>query len=179
MGNSFSVCAYCAMCMWGNSRLSPHPRKIKNNFFTIWGAFFATFSPYRGLFATFFSLGGALSPSGGPFHHLGAIFLLFLYVGAFFVLMRGPFLGSPYKNFRGRPWLCANNKRIVTQKYYQKLSNLVHFVVYLHKFCLKKFHKLCFSYINIEREIIILQPQAWYGVRSIFLQKNLTNGTIW
>ena len=50
------------------------------------------------------------------------------------------------------------HKSIVTQKHHKKLSNWVRFVVYLHKYFVKIFHKLC--YINIEREIIILQRRA-------------------
>ena len=45
----------------------------------------------------------------------------------------------------------AQDKSIVTEKHYKKLSNWARFVVYLRKFFVKKFHKLC--YINIEREV--------------------------
>ena len=70
------------------------------------------------------------------------------------------------------------HKSIVTQKHYEKLSNLVCFVVYLHNFFVKKFHKL--YYINIERKIIILQLHGLgRGIQGIFHQDNLTNDAIW
>ena len=49
------------------------------------------------------------------------------------------------------------HKSRVTQKHYQKLHNLVRFVVYLHTCCLKKItnYVYIYIYIYIEREIII------------------------
>ena len=45
-----------------------------------------------------------------------------------------------------RTVLCASNKGIFTKKHYQKLSNLVRFVVYMQKFCLKYFTNFDFTY---------------------------------
>ena len=55
------------------------------------------------------------------------------------------------------PYVCSV-LCIVTHKP-KKMSNSMRFVVYLHAFCLNKFIKLCFIYINKEKEITLLQPR--------------------
>ena len=81
------------------------PWKIKKKLRYVEGIS-ATYSPYGGLFATFFSLGGsgAFSPCGGLFD----TFFPSRGGGGIFCLYRGPFLGLPLppppENFYDRPW---------------------------------------------------------------------------
>ena len=56
------------------------------------GAFLLRFSPYGGPFSP---CEGLFSPWEGPLSPCGGLFLLFSMWGAFFVLMRGPFLDLP------------------------------------------------------------------------------------
>ena len=100
----------------GNSRPSPTPPPTgkTQKSFCYMGGLFATFFPYRGLWAFLLRLSPYcfFSPCEGPFQHVHGYFLaiFFLHVGGLFCLYEGAFYWAcpppthPYKNFCGRPW---------------------------------------------------------------------------